>query len=177
MHAQDRFAARTRRALVLGLAGLSQAAAQKKIDCELKYRLAGWSAFYKTQRRGTITCDNGQSMRVGLTLKGGGITFGKTKIDDGRGKFSEVSNINDLLGGYAEAGAEPALSSPPSQGSHERHGHAALAGKARGGASGSPGEFTIREVARSIHFAGFGSRHDFCHVGSTGRGMRMIQLS
>lgn len=95
-------------ALVLGLAAaVAHAAGPKKIDCELKYWLAGWSAFYKTAKgEGTITCDNGQSIRVALTLKGGGITFGKTKIDDGRGKFSEVSNINDLFGGYAEAGVE-----------------------------------------------------------------------
>jgi hypothetical protein len=95
-------------ALLLGLAAaVAHSAGPKKIDCELKYWLAGWSAIYKTAKgEGTITCDNGQSMRVALTLKGGGITFGKTKIDDGRGKFSEVSNINDLFGGYAEAGVE-----------------------------------------------------------------------
>ena len=86
---------------------VAQAAEAKKIDCELRYSLAGWSAFYKTAKaQGKITCDNGQTMRVAITVKGGGITFGKTKIEDGRGKFSEVSNINDLLGGYAEAGVE-----------------------------------------------------------------------
>jgi hypothetical protein len=86
---------------------VAHAAEAKKIDCELRYSLAGWSAFYKTAKgQGKITCDNGHTMRVAITVKGGGITFGKTKIEDGRGKFSEVSNINDLLGGYAEAGVE-----------------------------------------------------------------------
>jgi hypothetical protein len=97
-------------ASVLGLylaVAAGPAAGQKRIDCELRYWLAGWSAIYKTARgEGTIRCDNGQTMRVALTLRGGGITFGKTKISDGRGKFSEVSNIADLLGGYAEVGVE-----------------------------------------------------------------------
>ena len=94
--------------LVLSLVvAVAPAAGQKRIDCKLQYWLAGWSAIYKTATgEGTITCDNGQSMRVTLTLRGGGLTFGKTKITDGRGKFSEVSNINELLGGYAEAGVE-----------------------------------------------------------------------
>jgi hypothetical protein len=84
-----------------------RAEAAKRIDCELRYSLSGWSAFYKTANgRGTIRCDSGQSMLVTLALKGGGITFGKTAITDGRGKFSEVSDINDLLGNYAQAGVE-----------------------------------------------------------------------
>jgi hypothetical protein len=149
MHAQGSICRRAlAAALVLGLAGaVSQAAAQKKIDCELKYRLAGWSAFYKTANgEGTITCDNGQSMRVGLTLKGGGITFGKTKIDDGRGKFSEVSNINDLLGGYAEAGAEAgAVKSTEAKVLTNGTATLALAGKGEGWSIGISGaKFTIR---------------------------------
>jgi hypothetical protein len=134
-------------ALVLGLAAAVAHGAAKKIDCELKYWLAGWSAFYKTARgEGTITCDNGQSMRVGLTLKGGGITFGKTKIDDGRGKFSEVSNINDLLGGYAEAGAEAgAVKSTEAKVLTNGTATLALAGKGEGWSIGISGaKFTIR---------------------------------
>lgn len=134
--------------LMLGLAGVvAHAAAPKKIDCELKYRLAGWSAFYKTSKgEGTITCDNGQSMRVTLTLKGGGVTFGKTKIDDGRGKFSEVSNINDLLGGYADAGVEAgAVKSTEAKILTNGTATLALAGKGEGwniGVSGA--KFTIK---------------------------------
>jgi hypothetical protein len=135
-------------ALVLGLAAaVAHAAAPKKIDCELKYWLAGWSAFYKTAKgEGTIKCDNGQSMRVALSVKGGGITFGKTKIDDGRGKFSEVSNINDLLGGYAEAGAEAgAVKSTEAKVLTNGTATLALAGKGEGWSIGISGaKFTIR---------------------------------
>jgi hypothetical protein len=136
-------------ALVVGLAvAAAQPVAAKKIDCELKYWLAGWSAFYKTAKgEGTITCDNGQSMRVALTLKGGGVTFGKTKIDDGRGKFSEVSNINDLLGGYAEAGAEAgAVKSTEAKVLTNGTATLALAGKGEGWSIGISGaKFTIKK--------------------------------
>jgi hypothetical protein len=136
-------------ALVVGLAvAAAQPVAAKKIDCELKYWLAGWSAFYKTAKgERTITCDNGQSMRVALTLKGGGVTFGKTKIDDGRGKFSEVSNINDLLGGYAEAGAEAgAVKSTEAKVLTNGTATLALAGKGEGWSIGISGaKFTIKK--------------------------------
>lgn len=138
---------------IAGLVGLSlavdapPAAGQKRIDCELRYWLAGWSAIYKTAKgEGTIKCDNGQSMRVALTLRGGGITFGKTKINDGRGKFSEVSNINDLLGGYAEAGVEAgAVKATEAKVLTNGTATLALAGKGEGwniGVSGA--KFTIR---------------------------------
>ncbi len=134
--------------LVLGLAAaVTHAAGPKKIDCELKYWLAGWSAFYKTAKgEGTIKCDNGQSMRVALILKGGGVTFGKTKIDDGRGKFSEVSNINDLLGGYAEAGVEAgAVKATEAKVLTNGTATLALAGKGEGWNIGISGaKFTIK---------------------------------
>jgi len=93
--------------LVCLAAVAAPAAGANRIDCELRYSLSGWSAFYKTAHgHGTVTCDNGKSMHVTLAVKGGGVTFGKTKIENGHGKFSEVSDMNDLLGGYAQAGAE-----------------------------------------------------------------------
>jgi hypothetical protein len=90
-------------------AGLLLAAAQSAsaaIDCEMDFNMSGWSAFYKTASgSGTIHCNNGQSMKVKIRTKGGGITFGKQRIDNGRGKFSEVNSIKDLLGTYASGGA------------------------------------------------------------------------
>jgi hypothetical protein len=72
--------------------------------CSLRYSLAGWSALYSTASgSGTATCDNGQSARVSLRAKGGGLTAGKSKIIDGHGTFSEVSDINELFGKYAAA--------------------------------------------------------------------------
>lgn len=83
----------------------AQGAAAASIDCEMDFSMSGWSAFYKTARgSGTIRCDNGQTLKVKIRTKGGGITFGKQRIDDGRGKFSEVHDIRDLLGTYVSGG-------------------------------------------------------------------------
>jgi len=91
--------------LCIGLAAATPAAAGTK--CEMKFSLSGWSAFYKVANgQGTITCDNGQKARVKLEGRGGGLTAGKTKIRDGIGKFSEVSDISELFGTYAQAGAD-----------------------------------------------------------------------
>lgn len=82
------------------------ALADGPMDCELSYDLAGWSAFYKTASgSGTVSCSNGQSMAVKIRAKGGGISFGKTRIVDGRGEFSGVRDIDEVLGGYATAEA------------------------------------------------------------------------
>jgi len=70
--------------------------------CNLRYSLAGWSAIYSTASgSGVATCDNGESARVSLRAKGGGLTAGKSKIVNGSGTFSEISDINELFGKYA----------------------------------------------------------------------------
>lgn len=92
--------------VLMGLLASAAATAQGKTDCELRYSLSGWSAFYKTASgSGTISCDNGQTMSVKIRAKGGGLTFGKQRIDDGRGRFTSVRGIGDLLGTYAQGGA------------------------------------------------------------------------
>ncbi|HBS63142.1 MULTISPECIES: hypothetical protein [Stenotrophomonas] len=93
----------------LGAVPAAQAAGN--IDCKLHYNLAGWSVLYKTASgTGTITCDNGARIPVKITAKGGGLTVGKSRIVDGKGKFSGAYAVNDLLGSYASveahAGAE-----------------------------------------------------------------------
>jgi hypothetical protein len=44
-------------------------------------------------------------MSVKLEAKGGGLTVGKSSIEDGKGQFSAVFNISELLGSYAAAEA------------------------------------------------------------------------
>ena len=76
------------------------------MDCHMTFTLSGWSAIYKTATgSGTVTCDNGQSMPVTLHAKGGGLTFGKYKLDDGHGAFTDVGDIRQVLGTYARATA------------------------------------------------------------------------
>lgn len=89
---------------LLALAPAAHAAGN--VDCRLRFDLSGWSAFYKTAKgTGTITCDDGSSLPVSISAKGGGITFGKSKIENGVGEFSGVHNIRETLGTYAAAEA------------------------------------------------------------------------
>lgn len=89
---------------LIALAPAAQAAGN--VDCKLRFNLEGWSAFYKTAKgTGTITCDDGSSLPVSISAKGGGITFGKSKIEKGVGEFSGVSSIRETLGTYAAAEA------------------------------------------------------------------------
>ena len=74
--------------------------------CQMTFDLKGWSAFYKTASgSGTITCDNGQTAKVTIKAKGGGITFGKSEMIGGTGRFSDAKNIAELFGSYAQAEA------------------------------------------------------------------------
>ena len=74
------------------------------VSCKMTFQLSGWSVFYKTAKgTGSVHCSNGQSLQVKLRAKGGGLTFGKTKITHGIGKFTGISNVRDVLGHYAEA--------------------------------------------------------------------------
>ena len=104
-----KLASRLAPVLVLALAGLAAPVSRaegKQIDCEMTFSLKGWSAIYKTTKgTGTITCDNGTSYGVEIESKGGGLTFGKSEIKNGKGKFSEVSNVDELFGAYAQAEA------------------------------------------------------------------------
>ncbi|HEY8585599.1 MAG TPA: hypothetical protein VIL60_02605 [Rhodanobacter sp.] len=76
------------------------------VSCKMTFQLSGWSVFYKTAKgSGTVRCSNGQTLHVKLRAKGGGLTFGKTKISKGIGKFTGVSNVRDVLGNYANAEA------------------------------------------------------------------------
>ena len=91
-------------AAMMSLAMLAQLAWGASTKCGLRYSLSGWSAIYSTVGgSGTITCDNGQSARVSLRAKGGGLTAGKSEITDGHGTFSEVGDISELFGSYASA--------------------------------------------------------------------------
>jgi hypothetical protein len=78
-----------------------------EISCQMGFQLSGWSIFYKTYSGGgTVRCSNGQSMHVNLRAKGGGLTVGKSRIDDGHGRFSGIHDIHEVLGHYATAEAE-----------------------------------------------------------------------
>lgn len=89
---------------------MSAGVSARDIDCEMRFSMKGWSAFYKTSSgTGTITCNNGRSFPVKVRAKGGGLTFGKSSIEGGRGEFSGVRSVDEVFGAYvtveAHAGA------------------------------------------------------------------------
>jgi hypothetical protein len=91
---------------VLLVAATPEARAVGPVDCKLHFSMSGWSAFYKTlSGSGTVSCDNGQRMAVDIRSKGGGLTFGKSRIENGIGEFSGVRDIHDIPGTYAAAEA------------------------------------------------------------------------
>ncbi|HEY4582868.1 MAG TPA: hypothetical protein VIG88_08395 [Lysobacter sp.] len=94
-------------ATALALAASPAAAAD--LSCSLRFSMTGWSAIYKHSRgTGTVTCSNGQTLPVKIEARGGGLTFGKSRIDDGTGRFAGVRRIRDVLGGYATGEANAA---------------------------------------------------------------------
>jgi hypothetical protein len=120
--------------LVGGLALLPGPAHAGEISCKMTFSLSGWSVFYKTAKgSGTVRCSNGQSMHVKLRTKGGGLTFGKTRIDNGIGKFTGVYDIHEVLGHYANAEAHAgAAKSAGAQALTKGNVSLALSGKGEG---------------------------------------------
>lgn len=122
------------RAIILACVLLAAAPAHADMKCQMDFTLGGWSAFYKIYKgSGTVTCANGQSLRVALKSEGGGLTVGKSTIDDGHGEFAGVRDIRDVLGDYvagnASAGAgKSALATGLTKGEVSL----ALTGKGRG---------------------------------------------
>ena len=104
------------------------------VKCHLTFTMSGWSAFYKTASgSGTVTCDNGQSMKVKLSAKGGGLTVGKSTIEEGHGEFSSIASVGEILGSYIAAEAHAgAVESAQAQVMTKGEVSLALSGKGRG---------------------------------------------
>jgi len=95
-------------ALLLAMLGTGSAvhAASADVDCKLRFSLSGWSAILQhAEGSGVVTCENGQHMAVKISAKGVGLTAGKSRIDNGTGKFTDVRTIEDVLGSYARGEA------------------------------------------------------------------------
>lgn len=82
-------------------------ASEPMVKCELSYNLEGWSIIYKhAEGAGTVTCNNGQSAPVKISVVGGGLTAGKFRVTDGKGEITKVHGIAEVFGDYVQAGAE-----------------------------------------------------------------------
>jgi len=81
-------------------------AAGADLDCKLHFSLTGWSAIYKhAEGHGTVSCADGTNMPVTIEAKGAGLTVGKSHIDDGHGRFTDVHAIDEVLGRYIQGEA------------------------------------------------------------------------
>jgi hypothetical protein len=139
----------TRLAIIATLLAISVSvhADPAKVDCRMKFSMSGWSAFYKrASGKGIVTCNNGQSASVRLEARGGGLTAGKSSIEDGAGEFSHVKNIDEIFGKYANAEASAgAVKSSGAQVMTKGEVSLALSGTGRGWDIGiSFGKFTIK---------------------------------
>jgi hypothetical protein len=93
-------------AVLVWSAAPARAAESALTKCDMTFTLKGWSAVYKTAHgQGLVTCENGQSLPVALKVKGGGLTFGKMDVLEGKGEFSKVKSIREVLGNYVAAEA------------------------------------------------------------------------
>lgn len=86
--------------------GLFSATTASAKDCDMTYTLKGWSAVYKTAKgEGTITCNNGENAQVEISVHGGGLTFGKTEIYNGKAEITGVKSIKEIYGSYGTMAA------------------------------------------------------------------------
>jgi hypothetical protein len=135
-------------ALLLGL-GLGSPAHADDLSCKMKFTLKGWSAIYKSYSgAGTIQCSDGSTMKVKLASVGGGLTAGKSSIDDGTVDMTGVKSIRDIPGDYVSGGAGAgAVKSAGGQVLTKGEISLAISGTGRGWDLGVDlGRFTITEV-------------------------------
>jgi hypothetical protein len=97
-------------AMVTGLLLARAVPAQALTRCDMTFTLEGWSVFYKeADGSGVVRCDDGQEARVRLEARGGGLTFGRSKIVGGTGDFSAIADIDEIFGNYATAEAHAGM--------------------------------------------------------------------
>lgn len=97
-------------ALATGLMVTTPGHAAAELKCTMRFDLASWSILYKhASGTGTVSCSDGTHLKVTLTANGGGLSFGKSKIKDGRADFTKVYSINETLGTYVDAEASAGM--------------------------------------------------------------------
>ena len=129
----------------------AQANAAGKVDCEMKFNLTGWSAIYKhAEGSGVLSCTNGKTYPISIVAVGGGLTVGKYKVEGGTGKFSEVYDVGEVFGSYAQGEANAGVvKSGTAQVLTKGNVSLALAGSGEGVDIGiSFGKFTIERAKK-----------------------------
>ncbi|HWZ65161.1 MAG TPA: hypothetical protein VNX02_19245 [Steroidobacteraceae bacterium] len=95
--------------LTVSAFGAPRAMAQDEhadLRCKLSFSLHGWSAVYShAEGKGVVSCKDGTTMPVLISVRGGGLTAGRSEVDHGTGDFTHVRTIDDVLGRYAQGEA------------------------------------------------------------------------
>lgn len=74
--------------------------------CHMTFNTSGWAVIYKhINGTGRVTCDNGQTAKVKIHIRGAGLTAGKYSIENGKGEFTKLQNVSEIFGTYVTAGA------------------------------------------------------------------------
>ena len=123
---------------------------KRNVSCEMSFTMKGWAAFVsKAEGKGVVTCNNGQRADVTLSITGGGLTFGKTEIEDGKGVFSTVTDIAEIFGAYGQAEASAgAVEARSAQALTKGSVSLAITAKGRGWSLGVSGaKFSIERAA------------------------------
>jgi hypothetical protein len=72
-------------------------------QCKMTFNMSGWSLAVKHMKgKGKVTCSNGQRANVVIEANGVGFTIGKSDIVNGEGTFSDVKDISEIFGTYAQ---------------------------------------------------------------------------
>lgn len=132
--------------LLVSLTSTSNVAhASAELSCKLRFDLSSWSLIYKhVSGKGVVTCNNGTSMKVKLEARGGGLSVGSSRIDDGNGVFTALHSIDEVPGTYADVNAQTVLKSGDAQVLTKGAVSLAIAGVGHGVEMGvSAGELTI----------------------------------
>ena len=135
-------------ALLVPAALVPSPAQAATVTCKMTFSLSGWSAFYKTASGdGNVHCSNGQTLPVHISAKGGGLSFGKSSLNNGHGEFAGVHDIKDVLGSYATAEAHAgAVKSSAAQAMTKGEVSLAISGTGEGWDLGIAfGKFTIKK--------------------------------
>ncbi|MGZ8255652.1 MAG: hypothetical protein ACXWVT_12430, partial [Burkholderiaceae bacterium] len=91
--------------VAIALIGTSAALADDRsnLDCTIRFQLSGWSAIYeRVDGTGIVACADGTSLPVLVQARGAGLTVGKAKVTSGTGRFTDVHQISDVIGTYAQ---------------------------------------------------------------------------
>lgn len=81
--------------------------ARAEMKCRLTFSLTGWAALAQhADGTGTVFCADGASVPVLIGVMGRATTAGTYRIDNGKGRFTDVHSMEDVYGTYIHTEAD-----------------------------------------------------------------------